>query len=57
MNVLKRQLLRQAGLRSAKRAAALSKLYMRARPQDREVIMAGIRFEKWMTEVCEFCLD
>ena len=57
MNVLKRQLLRQVGLRSAARAAALSRLYIRARPHDREAIMAGIRFEKWMTDVCEFCLD
>jgi len=57
MNLLKRQLLRQVGLRSAERAAALSRQYLKVRPQDREAVMAGIRFEKWLTEICEFCLD
>jgi len=57
MNVLKRQFLRQVGQRSAARAAALSRQYLKAEPENREAIMAGIDFERWMTKVCEFCLS
>jgi len=57
MNVLKRQMLRHAGQRSAARAAALSRRYLKAEPEDREAIVAGIDFERWMTEICEFCLS
>jgi len=57
MNVLKRHMLRQAGQRSAARAAALSGQYLKAEPEDREAIMAGIDFERWMTEICGFCLN
>jgi hypothetical protein len=57
MNTIKRQMLRQVAQRAAVRAAALSRQYMKAAPQDREAIMAGIRFEKWLSQTCRFCLD
>jgi len=57
MDVLKRQILRQAARRSAATAAALSRQYLKAEPEDREAIMAGIDFERWMTETCMFCLN
>jgi len=57
MNQLKRQILRILGQRSAARAAALSREYIRARPEEKEAIIAGIDFERWLSEVCEVCLD
>jgi hypothetical protein len=57
MNKLKRQMLRQVAQRAATRAAALSRQYMKAGPVDREAIVAGIRFEKWLSQTCRFCLD
>ena len=57
MNVLKRQILRQIAQRAAARAAALSRQYMKANPQDRESVVAGIHFERWLSETCEFCLN
>lgn len=57
MNTRKRQILRQMGQKSAARAAALSRQYVRARPGEREAILAGIDFERWMTQVCELCLN
>ena len=57
MNTIKTQMLRQVAQRAAARAAALSRQYMKAGPEDREAIVAGIRFEKWLSETCEFCLN
>jgi len=57
MNTIKKQMLKQVAQRAAARAAALSMQYMKADPEDREAIMAGIRFEKWLSETCQFCLD
>ena len=57
MNTIKRQMLRQVAQRAAARAAALSRQYLKVKPEDREAIMAGIYFEKWLSETCEFCLN
>ena len=57
MNTIKRQMVRQVAHRAAARAAALSRQYMKASPDDREAIMAGIRFEKWLSQTCRFYLD
>jgi hypothetical protein len=57
MNTIKRQMLRQVAHRAAARAAALSRQYMKVNPEDREAIMAGIRFEKWLSRTCQFCLE
>ena len=57
MNMLKRQMLKQVAQRAAARAAALSRHYMKAGPVDREAIVAGIRFERWLSQTCEFCLN
>ena len=45
-------MLRQVAQRAAARAAALSRQYIKAGPEDREAIVAGIRFEKWLSETC-----
>ena len=57
MNTIKRQMLRQVAQRAAARVAALSMQYMKAGSVDREAIVAGIRFEKWLSQTCEFCLN
>ncbi len=57
MNTIKRQMLKQVAQRAAARAAALSRQYMKAGPEDREAIVAGIHFERWLSETCEFCLN
>jgi hypothetical protein len=57
MRKFKERLLRIMQQRSDDRAARLSKEYLRARPQDREAIMAGIEIEKWFSEICEICLN
>jgi len=57
MNPLKELLLRQVAQKAAARAGALSRQYLKVEPHEREAIMAGIRFEKWLSQTCRFCLD
>ncbi|MDD5134565.1 MAG: hypothetical protein PHP01_04040 [Phycisphaerae bacterium] len=57
MRKFKERILRILQQRSDDRAAKLSKEYLRARPEEKEAIIAGIEIEKWFSEVCEVCLD
>ena len=57
MDKLKDGILRLIQQNSIKRAGRLSKEYLRARPEEKEAIIAGIEFEKWMAEVCDICLE
>jgi hypothetical protein len=43
--------------RSDDRAARLSKEYLKAKPEEKEAIIAGIEIEKWLSEICQDCLD
>jgi len=56
MNVLKRRILRIIDERAAARAAALSREYINAAPGEKEAIQAGIKFEKWLTQISQECL-
>ena len=57
MNQLKRCILRIIGQKAAARAAALSREYIRAKSEEKEAIIAGIDFERWLSEISEVCLD
>lgn len=57
MNTFKESMLRLLQQRSDNRAAMLSRQYLTAAPHEREAIMAGIEFEKWLSEVCDDCRD
>ncbi len=39
------------------RVAALANSYPHTRPEEREEIMAGIQFERWLADTCAFCLE
>jgi len=56
MRKLKVQILRLLRQNSDNRAAKLSREYLGAKPGEKEAIMAGIRFEKWMSQVCDDCM-
>ena len=57
MSQLKDQMIRLIGDNARGKVAALAGEYVRARPQDRENIQAGIEFERWLAETCQDCLD
>lgn len=57
MRKFKERLLRVLRQRSDDRAAQLSRQYLKAKPEEREAIMAGIEIEKWLSEVCDDCLN
>jgi len=57
MQKFKERLLRVLRQRSDDRTAHLSRQYLKAKPEEREAIMAGIEIEKWLSEVCDICLN
>ena len=40
-----------------RRVAKLASSYLRARPEEREAIMAGIELERWLADSCCECLE
>ena len=57
MRKMKEQILRLLQQKSDNRAAKLSCEYVRAAPEEKEAIIAGIEFEKWLSQVCDDCLN
>jgi hypothetical protein len=57
MDKFKKDILRLIRQNSITRADRLSREYLRAKPEEKEAIVAGIQFEKWMAEVCDLCLE
>jgi hypothetical protein len=57
MRKMKEQILRLLQQNSDSRAAKLSREYLMVKPEEKEAIMAGIEFEKWLSQVCEDCLN
>jgi hypothetical protein len=57
MNTFKESMLRLLQQRSDNRAGMLSRQYLTAEPHEREAIMADIAFEKWLSQVCDDCMD
>lgn len=53
----KDEIIRRIGENAWRTAGRLSRQYVNAPSQDREAIMAGIEFEKWLAESCAECLE
>ena len=56
MTELKDQILQFVRDNAARRAAKLAGEYVRARPEEREAILAGLDFERWLAEACQECI-
>ena len=57
MSKLKDQIVRLIEQDARARVATLASSYPHARPEEREEIMAGIEFERWLAETCRICLE
>ncbi len=57
MTELKNQIVRAVAHNANKKAAELTGEFVRAAPQEKEAILAGIDFEKWLAETSQECLD
>ena len=57
MTELKDQMVRLIGADSAKKAADFAGLLVHAKPAEKEQILAGLDFEKWLAGVCRECLN
>ena len=57
MSKLKNQILQLIQQKARGKVAALAGEYVRAKPEEREEIHAGIEIERWLAETCDECLD
>ena len=57
MSKLKDQIVRLIEQDARARVAELASSYPHAQPEEREEIMAGIEFERWLADTCAFCLE
>ena len=57
MGKLKERIIRLIEQEAAKKVSDLSGKYVRARPGQKEVILAGMDIEKWLIECCQECAD
>ena len=49
--------LRRIEQNACQRMARLAGSYLRAKPEEREEIQAGIEIERWLAETCRECLE
>jgi len=57
MTGLKDQMLRTIAHNSANKVAELSNEFVCTAPPEKEAILAGIDFERWLAEVCQESLE
>ena len=55
--IVKRQILRLIQARAEAEAADLAAEFVRATGEEREAILAGLEFERWLAETCRECLQ
>ena len=56
MTELKNQMLQVIRHNADKKVAELAGEFVRVVPQEKEAILAGIDFERWLAETCQECL-
>lgn len=54
---LKDQMVRAVANSAATKASTLSGEFVHAPPEEKEAILAGIDFERWLAETCQECLE
>ena len=57
MSELKDQIIRLIEQNARRKVAVLASEYVRAKPEEREAIQAGIEIERWLADTCQECLD
>ena len=56
MTKLQDQILHIIQQNAARKVALLANQYVKASPDEKEAIQAGIRIERWLSESCRDCL-
>ena len=56
MTKLQDQILRIIQQNADKKIALLANQYVKASPDEKEAIQAGIQMERWLSEMCQECL-
>jgi hypothetical protein len=52
MNLFKDQIIQTIGNNAAQRVSSLAGQFTRSVPQEKEAILAGLEFERWLAESC-----
>jgi len=56
MATIKDQIIRVIRNDSARKAAYFANQYVSAEPEEKEAILAGLDFERWLEQCCRECL-
>ena len=56
MTQLQDQILRITQKNADRKVAMLANQYVKAKPNEKEAIQAGIQIERWLSETCRDCL-
>ena len=57
MTKLKDQMVRLVHKNAAEKMAAYANELVRAEPGEKEAILAGLDFERWLEQACQECLN
>lgn len=53
----KKKIIRHIEQKSMAKAGRFARQLMHSKSEDKEEILAGLEFEKWMARLCRDCLD
>jgi len=57
MDTIKDQILRIIRNNAGKKAADFAGQYVHSKPEEKEAILAGLDFERWLEQCCRECLN
>jgi hypothetical protein len=57
MATIKDQMIRVIQVNAAKKATELAGQFVRSKPEEKEAILAGLDFERWLQQCCHECLN
>ena len=57
MGELKDRIIQLIEQNAARKVSELSGEYVRAKPEEKEAIQAAIDVERWLSEICQDCLE
>ena len=55
MATVKDQIIRIIQINAGKKAAYFAGQYVRSKPEEKEAILAGLDFERWLEQACQDC--
>ena len=57
MTAIKDRMIRIIQINASKKVADFAGQFVRSKPEEKEVILAGLDFERWLQQCCYECLN